>query len=322
MRRLVALILALAAPLELTGQRGEEVSGPPSSYSAAFITWTGIPEASPPQLNVFPARGPVFSITLPVRSGGFTYSADGRALYDVGRLAEASDQVQLFRIDLHSMQVTALADVSGLGLFASVAVSASGDRVLMSAIYRQGSIRDCGLFELRLPGGKFHKILSSGKCDERGSAGYRAAWRSMSFSPDGRRAVAARNYVLYLIELDNASVTSLATGFYQAAWSPDGNWIAAIESTGGYRTVLMDTKEFKVRRALGSTEGKWSPDSRYLLAVNGPSGCQVDHGTAEAVDIVTGKRWPFKSSKCKIYQTTTGWVSNDIIPVTTQGEIR
>jgi hypothetical protein len=99
----------------------------------------------------------------------------------------------------------------------------------------------------------------------------------------------------------------------KAAWSPDGRWIAALQDNGSeMRTVLMDTSSFVERRILGESNVECPPDSRYLLAAKDDNHCAYNLGTLEAMDVETGKRTTIDSSRCKVTEVTTMWVSSDI----------
>ena len=136
---------------------------------------------------------------------------------------------------------------------------------------------------------------------------YKSAWLSLSLSPDGRKAVGIHSGRLELIDLEHSSARLLGEGFAKAAWSPDGQWVAALENGGRSRTILLTTDGFTTRKILGTTEAERSPDSRYLLSVSARDHCGPDYGTLEYVEVATGKRSVIESSRCKVNQTTTGW---------------
>ncbi len=184
---------------------------------------------------------------------------------------------------------------------------------MISGQYHLSLDGGCGIFEINLSDGKVRKVLDNPACLAPGSQGYFAAWLNISLSPDGQKAVAIRKHRLELLDLTRATVRALGDDFVEAAWSPDGKWIAALRNRGDeWTTVLMGTSSFIVRRIIGNSDVKWSPDSRYLLAGKEDDDCEDSLGTLEAVDIENGKRTTIDSSKCKINEVTTAWVSNGI----------
>lgn len=295
----MTLTVAALAPVTSSGQEPNEAFKS-SSYTVAFYS-----SALKPRLLVFPIRGPVVSIPLPLKLYRVAYRADGTALYGGGDAPEGPNQSQLYKIEFNPVRATALAGSRGLSPSAGLAISAAADRVLLSGVYRHSGISECGLFELNLSEGRVRTIIGTSECS------YASTWTSLSLSPDGRQAISIRKHRLEVIDLAAPSARPIGEGYIKAAWSPDGKWIAALENGAGWRTKLLDTSEFKIRKILGTTEVAWSPDSRYLLAVKP---CGPDYGTIETVDIETGKQRTIPSSKCKVNQTTTGWVSSSITP--------
>jgi WD40 repeat protein len=185
----------------------------------------------------------------------------------------------------------------------SIAVSAREDKMVFSGRYKQ--IEHCGVFQVLLSEGSAREIIANPKC------GYASGWLSLSLSPTGEQGVAIHDHRLVLINIVQRTVKSIGEGYSAVSWSPDGHWIAALENRN-LKTVLLDTGEFSVRRTLDNSEVRWSPDSRYLLRVRP---CRFsDSGTVEALDVASGKKITIKSSTCGVHQTTTGWVSKNILP--------
>src|SRR5579872_5802520 len=146
-------------------------------------------------------------------------------------------------------------------------------------------------------------ILAPDDCE---SYKFETSWTSLSLSPDTEQAVAVRRDRLELVRVADGTSRVIAQGILNAAWSPDGRWIAALDVHG--RTELYDTSDFKRKRTLAESEVQWSPDSRYLLriksclfpiAVNGV-------GTVQALDVATGKSVTIESSRCKVEAGSTG----------------
>lgn len=170
-----------------------------------------------------------------------------------------------------------------------------------------GSNRYCGVFRVTLPGGAVTPVIQSADCH------YKSAWLSLSLSPDGTHAIAIQNNSLQLIDIAGRAAKSLGDGFIKASWSPDGQWIAALENGAKWRTVLFDAVRLSRTKVLPTSETQWSPDSRYLLSVGG-WGCFFETGTIQTLDIQSGAKATIKSSRCKVYMTSTGWVSSEIVP--------
>jgi len=216
----------------------------------------------------------------------------------------------LYRIDFNPIRVSAVpVSVVPKPIF-SLAFSARGNRLVFSGGYVERGNQYCGVFEISLPSGTLRSVLESPDCE------YLSAWWGLSLSPDGMQAVAVHNrnsHSLQLIDIARGQTKSLGTGFLRASWSPDGQWIAALEDGGRERTILFDAQTLARVKILGTSEVQWSPDSRYLLAVSG-SGCSNGSGTVQTLDIHSGVKATIESSKCQVYQTTTGWVSSDIVP--------
>ena len=164
----------------------------------------------------------------------------------------------------------------------------------------------CGLYELILASGELNKIIGNTSCH------YKSSWNSISFSPDGYRLIAVREHRLELIDLETRTIKSLGDGFFHAAWSPDGRWIAALEYEGKNQSVLIDTSDFNKRRKLPSSEGIWAPDSHHLLASRTRSRCPSDFGTLELIDIESGKTSVIESSTCRVNRLVFGWVNLEI----------
>jgi WD40 repeat protein len=114
---------------------------------------------------------------------------------------------------------------------------------------------------------------------------------------------------LELIDTETKAVQSLGDGYYDAAWSPDGRWIAALGDNGDH-TVLIDATTFDRRRTLPPSEVIWSPDSRSLLASRLHWRCLSQYvGTLELIDITSGKTSIIRSSACQISMLVFGWIN-------------
>jgi hypothetical protein len=300
---------------------GHDASG---GYRAAFYS-SGAAFTDEQSLVVFPFDGEAFSIHLPTALGRFAFTKDGKILYAEARAwrpnrrnsssyPDVASSPSLYKVEFNPTRTSPVPASAGLGPLFSIAVSQRQDKIVVSGKYEHTENVECGLFEISLLDGRVRKVLDNPECLLPGSSGYLAAWLTISLSPDGQRAVATRKSHLELINLTRATVKDLGDGFVKAAWSPDGKWIAALKDQGNdqWKTMLMDTSTFEVRRALGNSDVEWSPDSRYLLAGKPDDQCENGLGTLETVDIESGRRTTIASSKCKINEVTTAWVSRGI----------
>jgi WD40 repeat protein len=276
-------------------QKGSEV--PHYPYYPAFCSTNRIMGQA--GLVVFPFDKPSVTIPLPCDLHGHAYSPDGRALYTGG-------EGGVCKIEFNPTRVSLLPGSEGLGV-GNIAVSADQSKILISGAYRQSDKVHTGLFDLSLLKGKVTQILSQ----EDMSA--KSQWAYLSLSHDGQWATALHNYRLELIDLTNGKTKPVGEGMELGAWSPDGKWLAVSESGGQQRTILLDAETFARRRILGSSDLEWSPDSRYLIGWKRHDLCGWFRGTLQAIDINSGKRLTIKSSRCKVDQATTGWVSRDIV---------
>jgi hypothetical protein len=304
MKRLQAFtLLAAIGACEFAPANGQDRDHPVAAYYPAFCSSPG-GSVGLLNLEVFPDKGEAINISLPFGLGRFTYGPDGRALY-----GERRDKHELYRIDFNPIRASAVPAQASIKPIHSIAVSAREDRLLISGGYEEGGNQYCGVFEVSLPSGALRSVLQSPDCR------YLSAWLDLSLSPDGTQAVAVHSrsiHSLDLIDIARGQAKSLGTGFMKASWSPDGRWIAALEYGSKLRTVLFDARRLSRARSLGESEVQWSPDSRYLLTVN-PRGCSDESGTVQTLDIHTGMKTTIESSKCQVYQPTTGWVSSDIV---------
>jgi hypothetical protein len=277
------------------------------SYSAAFYSSATAMTGSP-ELTVFPLDGKAFAMPLPFPLGAFTYSPDGKALYAVAGLDPRNPRGPggLLRIDFNPIHVSPVPGSLALGV-SRLAVSVHQDKIIISGAYQPGNDVTCGVFELSVPSGNVRQILQQPDCDAASS------WAYLSLSPDGERAVATHNHRLELIDLVHGTIKSVEDGLLMASWSPDGKWLAALENGGRGRTILMDASNFERRRFLETSDVKWSPDSRYLLGWKKLDFCGPDFGTLQMVNIENGKIITIKSSRCRVNQTTTGWLSTEIV---------
>jgi WD40 repeat protein len=256
-----------------------------------------------PKLHVFPVDGPSFTLVLPFQLGKVAASPDGKFLYGQRFFDPTGANTGLYKIEFGPTRATRLAGSDGLTSVYGIA--ASSTKIVVSAGYLTdaGFVSRCGLYELMLSSGDVHQIISNSDCQ------YASSWSRISLSPDSRRIVAVRKHRLELIDTETKAVQSLGDGYYEAAWSPDGRWIAALGDNGDH-TVLIDATTFDRRRTLPPSEVIWSPDSRSLLASRLHWRCLSQYvGTLELIDITSGKTSIIRSSTCQISMLVFGWIN-------------
>jgi hypothetical protein len=248
------------------------------------------------KLVVFPIGAQAFNIPFPFGLGYIAYSPDGIILSKVRR---DGPNTGLYKIEFEPTRASLVPGSAGL---TSVnGIGASRAKIVVSAGYLR--VTECGMFELTLESGRVRKVLDNSDCK------YLSAWQSSSLSPDGGRVVAVRRHRVELVDLGAGTVRSLGGGFLEAAWSPNGLWIAALENGGRDGTILFDALSFTRRRELPNSDVVWSPDSRYLLAGRQGFGCDPYWGTLAMMDIESGKLSTIQSSVCKVHDVRIGWVS-------------
>ena len=273
--------------------------GEPGVFAPAFYD-PGPGRGDVPELHVFPLDGQEFTVRLPFQVGTFAVNQDGSALYAPRFFDPSGRNTGLYRIEFGPARATRLPGSEGLASIYGIA--ASSTKIVVSAGYlTNGLVSRCGLYELMLSSGEVHQIMSNSDCK------YLSSWNSISLSPDSRRIVAVRRHRLELIDIETKAVRSLGEGFYDAAWSPNGRWIAALGGNGKH-TVLIDAITFDTRRTLPSSEVIWSPDSHAILASR-ESRCPPDVGTLRLIDIETGKTSIIRSSACRIDHLVFGWIN-------------
>jgi len=277
---------------------------PPSyQYSAAFLS-TNHASGDAQKLVVFPFEGEAFSVPLPLAVDAFAFTEDGKTLYGAVwyRKTPADPATPgLCKIQFNPTRASFVAGSAGLTQIYSIAVSQGQDKIIVAAGLREKL--GCGIIELNPLDGSRKEVLFDSNCRP---ADALLHWGYLNLSPDGERATAYRSHTLEMIDLARGTVQSLGERFMEAAWSPDGKWLAGLEAKWTGRTVLMDPTTFNVRRTLPQSQCQWSPDSRYILQDNGE--------TLKAIEVATRRTNVIASSKGKIAEVSTAWVSSEIRP--------
>ena len=280
------------------------LSGEDTGVSAPAFYDPGPVRGDAPKLYVFPLKGESFSVPLPFQLGAFAASPDGTVLYGARFFDPSGRNTGLYKIEFGPARATKIAGSEGL---ASVyGIGASSTKIILSAGYLSGArlVSRCGLYELELSAGGVHKIVDNTDCT------YLSAWGSISLSPDSERLIAVRKHRLELIDTQAGTIQTLGDGFYYAAWSPDGRWIAALDTE---HTVLINALALSQRRVLPKSEVIWSPDSRSILASRSAMLCGPDFGTLRLIDIESGRTSIIRSSTCRINQLVFGWVNVEAV---------
>ena len=296
--RLVRPCLTAALLLTLAGcaRPSSEVVSRDYPYSPAFVA------SRPAALHIYPLNGSESQVGLPAALSVFIYSADGGALYGFEGMKPG-----LLKIELATARLSVVPGATDVGA-AGLAVSKDEQRFILSGRYDFGSSRFCGLLELH-PGATGRKALAQNhECRSQTDllgAGL-TTWEGLSLSPDGERLLVHNRSGLKIVNLADGNVEPLGD-FMAGEWSPDGKWLAAVETAGQRRTILMDAKTLKEEKTLGNSTAHWSPDSRFILAVSSDL-CGPYWFTLEVIDVASGERLSVDSSKCKVNVSTTGWV--------------
>ena len=274
-------------------------------------------------LTVFPMEGEAIRIPLPFVPRIEAFGPTGSGLYAVPRKISAlgdTTEPNIVKVELNPTRLTTLIESTSLNVL-SFAVSMREDKIVIAGATLEGTKRTCGLYEIGLPGGNWRPIVEINDCR------FGAPWE-LSLSPTGERAVVNTGSQLQVVDLVHGTITFLPPQFSKgqwragAAWSPDGKWIAVLESRRWGRTFLLDANDLSIHRILSTGYHRmtpvWSPDSRYLLRGKLQLRCGIGIAddppyTLEIVDVESGKRTMVRSSRCKMDNGLAGWLSGEAI---------
>ncbi len=292
--------------LEMCAQQNESPPNAMDSYSVAVYS-PGPAFLDLQRLMVYPFRGKPIAIPLPFALSRLTFGPSGEAIYAGAMIApRRPPKPGIFKVEFNPVRATSVPGSLELGA-ASMVVSKRQDKIVISGGHGRGSDAVCGIFELSLTNGNLRQVLQESNCS------YTGSWLYLTLSPDGVQAVGIREHRLGVIHLSDGATRFLGYGYDMAAWSPDGKWIAALESSGKERTIIFDASDFSQHRTLEASDVIWSPDSRYLLVWKAHAVCGAYLGTLETMDVETGKRLPIESSRCQVSESAVGWVSNQVL---------
>jgi hypothetical protein len=302
-----ALSLAAAiggACLARAQQQNNAPTGP-LRYSAAVLS-TNL-AVNDPRLTVFPFDGDAFSIALPIAVDYLAFTLDGKTMYGSARrnlhlrMPPDPDSPTLYKIEFGPTRASPIQGSAVLRPIYSVAVSQRGDKIVVVAGF--AAKRGCGIFELSPFDGALREVAFDVGCQPADSLSH---WAHLNVSPDGKFASASKKHTMEIIDLVSGTIRLVGERFMEAAWSPDGKWIAGLEAKWTGRTILMDPNTLEEKRTVPQSQCQWSPDSRYLLQNTG--------GILRAIDVGTGRERTIVSSKDKVVEVSTAWVSNEIRP--------
>lgn len=260
-------------------------------------------------LTLFPIVGKEVTVPAPPglsNIGRAVSSPDGKTIYVLGSGG-------VWRNDLVQHRQSIVRGTSG---FSAVwHFTMSGDRIFVSGILNIEGRVECGTYVIAPDSESPLKLLAGAFPDCGGGGG--------EVSPDGRTVLSHAGGDFALVDLESGKpqiVRGLrelkrddVTWKGQAAWSPDGQWIAAFRDGS---VVLVDVKTSRLRK-IGRASGLigWSPDSRKLLVSKSQISClaYLYFESLAVIDLETGKENIIKSSHCNIVGGWVGWVDPEAV---------
>jgi hypothetical protein len=266
---------------------------------------------------VFPSGGRPVRLRLPFALGAAVFAPDGSGLYGISAIAPG--EPGFYRLQLGPMRADLLF-AWPLRMIGLPAVSRDQSRMVVLASPLDSA---CGIFAVSLPDGAIRKLSEVPPGPAGATCGPFEWSTGLSLSPDGHRAIGVRelsqsDHRLELVDLDRATITTVASGFDSAFWSPDGRWVAAVEYGPAWAlTTLLEAKGFTADRSFTtSTWVAWSPDSRLLLTFQNSAVCALDYTGIKAelatVDVESGKVTRVSPECLDIPASRLGWVRASI----------
>jgi len=198
-----------------------------------------------------------------------------------------------------------------------LAVSKQEDFVVFSGSRPIGGSLACGIYRVWIATGKVDSVREGTDCANPLDGGSPDV---EDVSADAKQALLKIGNTLRSVDLSTGSIVRLEGQLWRGAYSPDGNWIAALElgTQRPSKTILIDRQNPSARRDLGGISDQevvWSPDSRTLLHVEVRKGCPAwNLDSLEIVDIETGKRVSIEKSVCRSGRgdRKLGWVRSNL----------
>ena len=303
----LVILIVLATVCGRNEAQQAPLRGLPGGYYPSFCRPAPYPTPSC-ELVIFRDGQPQASMELPFRLEFLAYARNGTALYTLSAIKKPPC---VDRVEFSPVRITPLVCPAGVAAVFAFTVSSDETRLFVSGQIKGDNGVRCGVFETRFADGSTRQVLDAGDCR---TYNFEHSWTSLSLSPDSSQGIAVRADRLELFQISHANTRVIADGIEEASWSPDGQWIAALDVHG--KTQLIDSVDFKRKRTLIESVVQWSPDSRYLLRIKpcSPPVAVNGVGTVQALDIATGKSLTIESSRCTVDNGSTGWLSRSVLP--------
>jgi len=267
-------------------------------------------------LTVFPLKGESFTVPLPFVPSVIAFGPSGDALYALKRNGHDASRLSLVKVQFHPTRVSSLLETIPLDI-ANFTVSRREDKALVVGRRASRGKWSCGIFEVAIPSGVVRAVLENSDCR------HGVLWQRVKLSPGGDRVLDEVGRDIQVIDLAGGGAKNLSREFAKgpwseyASWSPDGKWIAVLESGRRGRVILLDATDLSRRRTLaGGSHGMppvWSPDSKYILRGQIELRCGISFDvdppyTLEVLDIESGTHTKIRSSRCRMERGETGWL--------------
>ena len=276
--RIVAIPLDTRKPIDI-------VAGVYARYAATgHLVWAtadGSIYAAPLNTRTFALGAPTLllqhvRVESAFGSADFSFSDRGRLLYQFGD-ASGGDLVWVTRA---GTIVPLGVDGIQAGLGNGMALSPDDRYLAVSRV----SGTEIDVWTKSLPDGALTRLTTSGSPD-----------LQPNWTPDGRYVSFLRRGAIYKRAADGTGTDSLVlrrpTAITDAAWSPDGRWLAIVESPS--RLVFLRRGDSTVRvisegSRFAEGEPHFSPDSRWIAYTSAESG-QSEVYVRPFPDVTAGK---------------------------------